>query len=90
MRNCNVVLVTSSSHSVPAGNSFKCGVNYSSLFCSKDQGKEYVGCAALLCQVQRKAVKKGFEFTLMVVGKYTYTKKKNMGCLKAPGSPGLS
>ncbi|KAF4077655.1 hypothetical protein AMELA_G00210450 [Ameiurus melas] len=34
----------------------------------EDQGIEYVGCAALLCQVQRKAVKRGFEFTLMVVG----------------------
>lgn len=40
-----------------------------SLFCSKDQGNEYVGFDMLLYQVQRKAVKKGFEFTLMVVGK---------------------
>ncbi|MCI4386346.1 hypothetical protein PGIGA_G00061420 [Pangasianodon gigas] len=34
----------------------------------EDQGKDYVGFATLLCQVRRKAVKKGFEFTLMVVG----------------------
>jgi len=31
----------------------------------------YVGFANLPNQVYRKAVKKGFEFTLMVVGKFT-------------------
>ncbi|XP_062867439.1 septin-5-like [Trichomycterus rosablanca] len=35
---------------------------------SQDQEKEYVGFATLPCQIQRKSVKKGFEFTLMVVG----------------------
>ncbi|KAK2827003.1 hypothetical protein Q7C36_017929 [Tachysurus vachellii] len=35
---------------------------------SEDQGKDIVGLHTLLCQVQRKALKKGFEFTLMVVG----------------------
>ncbi|XP_027033181.1 septin-5-like isoform X2 [Tachysurus fulvidraco] len=34
---------------------------------SEDQGKDIVGLHTLLCQVQRKALKKGFEFTLMVV-----------------------
>uniref|UniRef100_A0A3B4CE97 Septin n=1 Tax=Pygocentrus nattereri TaxID=42514 RepID=A0A3B4CE97_PYGNA len=38
------------------------------LFCSKDEDGEYVGLATLPNQVQRKSVKKGFEFTLMVVG----------------------
>ncbi|KAM9846423.1 LOW QUALITY PROTEIN: septin-5-like [Aulostomus maculatus] len=33
-----------------------------------DQGKEYVGFAALPNQVHRKTVKKGFTFTLMVAG----------------------
>ncbi|XP_030638935.1 septin-4-like [Chanos chanos] len=34
----------------------------------EDQDKEYVGFATLPNQVHRKSVKKGFEFTLMVVG----------------------
>ncbi|XP_077995603.1 septin-5-like [Glandiceps talaboti] len=33
-----------------------------------DSGREYVGFATLPDQVHRKSVKKGFEFTLMVVG----------------------
>ena len=32
----------------------------------------YVGFANLPNQVYRKSVKKGFEFTLMVVGEYMY------------------
>ncbi|GAA6070883.1 septin-5-like isoform X3, partial [Tachysurus ichikawai] len=35
---------------------------------SEDQGEDIVGLHTLLCQVQRKALRKGFEFTLMVVG----------------------
>lgn len=38
------------------------------LFSSQEPG--YVGFANLPNQVHRKSVKKGFEFTLMVVGKY--------------------
>jgi hypothetical protein len=34
----------------------------------QDQDREYVGFATLPNQVHRKSVKKGFEFTLMVVG----------------------
>ena len=32
---------------------------------------EYIGFATLPEQVHRKAVRKGFDFTLMVVGEYT-------------------
>ncbi|XP_071790184.1 septin-5-like isoform X4 [Asterias amurensis] len=35
---------------------------------SNESGREYVGFATLPDQVHRKSVKKGFEFTLMVVG----------------------
>lgn len=35
----------------------------------QDQDKEYVGFATLPIQANRKAVKKGFTFTLMVAGK---------------------
>ena len=34
----------------------------------QDQDKEYVGFATLPSQVNRKTVKKGFTFTLMVTG----------------------
>ncbi|XP_023824694.1 septin-4-like [Salvelinus sp. IW2-2015] len=37
-------------------------------YTSEDQDREYVGFATLPNQVHRKSVKKGFEFTLMVVG----------------------
>ncbi|KAG7515157.1 septin-5-like isoform X1 [Solea senegalensis] len=36
--------------------------------CTEDQDKEYVGFATLPNQVQRKTLKKGFTFTLMVAG----------------------
>ena len=38
----------------------------------------YVGFANLPNQVYRKAVKRGFEFTLMVVGKYVTCDKINI------------
>lgn len=44
----------------------------SSVFTFQDQDKEYVGFATLPNQVHRKSVKKGFDFTLMVAGKYTH------------------
>ena len=37
----------------------------------------YVGFANLPNQVHRKSVKKGFEFTLMVVGEYSRTDDKS-------------
>ncbi|CAB1315768.1 unnamed protein product [Coregonus sp. 'balchen'] len=37
-------------------------------YTTEDQDREYVGFATLPNQVHRKSVKKGFEFTLMVVG----------------------
>ena len=39
------------------------------LFVLTTQSREYVGFATLPEQMQRKSVKRGFEFTLMVVGK---------------------
>ena len=41
----------------------------------------YVGFANLPNQVHRKSVKKGFEFTLMVVGEYRMTDGRILLCL---------
>ena len=38
--------------------------------CVLQEDDEYIGFATLPEQVHRKAVRKGFDFTLMVVGKY--------------------
>ena len=52
-------------------------------------GREYVGFATLPDQVHRKSVKKGFEFTLMVVGKsYKQDRFKNK-CSKRADSKSL-
>jgi septin 4 len=37
-------------------------------FFSKDRERDYIGFASLPDQIHRKSVKRGFEFTLMVVG----------------------
>lgn len=38
----------------------------------QDQDKEYVGFATLPNQVHKKSVKRGFDFTLMVAGEYSW------------------
>lgn len=42
------------------------GIFFSLLF--KDRERDYIGFASLPDQIHRKSVKRGFEFTLMVVG----------------------
>ena len=54
-------------------------------FCIFQEDDEYIGFASLPEQVHRKAVRRGFEFTLMVVGKdYGIGLEECILTLKAP------